>query len=82
MKKLMFLAVSAALAVVSFAATTTKQIASKSKVASSLVQQHQEQSLILEHFSAESELLAKHYSHRSHSSHSSHRSHSSHYSSR
>ena len=82
MKKLLFPIMIAAIAVTSFCTSVGEQIVAKISNNSSYIQQQQEQPLILEQFSAESDLMAAHYSHSSHSSHSSHRSHSSHYSSR
>ena len=81
MKKLLFPIMIAAIAVTSFCSSVGEQIVAKISNNSSYIQQ-QEQPLILEQFSAESDLMAAHYSHSSHSSHVSHRSHSSHYSSR
>lgn len=88
MKKIVFIAVSALIAGASFCTSVGEKVVAKvannSNIAS-IIEQQQDQPLILEQFSAESDLLAAHYSHsshRSHSSHSSHRSHSSHYSSR
>ena len=80
MKKLLFPIMIAAIAVTSFCTSVGEQIVAKISNNSSYIQQ--QQPLILEQFSAESDLMAAHYSHSSHSSHVSHRSHSSHYSSR
>lgn len=85
MKRVLYVVVSAVMAVASYTTFATQQVFSKVTSSSSIVKQQQDVPLILEQFSADADLLAAHYSHsshRSHSSHSSHRSHSSHYSSR
>ena len=79
MKKLLFFAVSAILAGVSYCSSVSDKIVAKVTNSDTQIEQQQEQSLVLEQSSAEFKLLV---SHSSHSSHSSHRSHSSHYSSR
>lgn len=79
MKKLLFFAVSAILAGASYCSSVGEKIVAKVTNSDTQIEQQQEQSLVLEPFSAKFNLLADHYSHRSHSSH---RSHYSHYSSR
>ncbi|MFI3328305.1 MAG: hypothetical protein SNH79_01105 [Rikenellaceae bacterium] len=82
MKKMLFLAVSALIAGASYCTSAGEKVVAKVTKSDNVIKQLQEQPLILEQFSAESDLLAAHYSHSSHRSHSSHSSHRSHYSSR
>ena len=78
MKKLLFFAVSAILAGTNYCTAMGEKIVAKVTNHDTQIEQQQEQTLVLEQFSAEFKLLA---SHGSHGSHSSHSSHSSHYSS-
>ncbi len=81
MKKILFFAVSAIIAGVSFCSSVGERLSASISNESKKIEQQKEQLLVLEATSDECTLLASN-SHRSHYSHSSHRSHYSHYSSR
>ena len=81
MKKLLFLAVSALIAGVTFCSTVGDKVVAKVSKDGKLNQQ-KNQLLVLEKAADAQGLLAWHYSHGSHGSHASHASHASHFSGR
>ena len=78
MKKLLFFAVSAIIAGVGYCTSVGEKIVAKVTNSDTQIEQQQDQTLVLEQFSDEYNLLAGHSSHVSHSSHGSHGSHVSH----
>ena len=81
MKKILFIAISAIIAGVSFCSSVGEKISTSIFNGNKEIKQRKEQLLVLEASNDECTLLTSN-SHRSHYSHSSHRSHYSHYSSR
>lgn len=78
MKKILFFAVSAIMAVTGFCISVGEKIVSSITNGDEKIEQRQNQQLILEKYVDDTNLLAWRGSHWSHSSHSSHMSHISH----